>query len=124
VDCGDCLVLFTDIIVYADKTVTGMYQLKHVVPIREMKVTKGEGTIIDLKAKSGKSFPVQASSAEERDGWFAALTKAIDSIDAQVNSVTGDNTGAGNAPLSGIAAQKGASSGTKLASMLVGKTDA
>ncbi len=112
-------VLFNDIIVYADKTVLGTYKLKHVVPIRDMKVTRGESNTIDLKAKSGKSFPVQATTTEDREAWFTAITKAIEQIDSQLEA----EHGAASAMISGIATQKGTSK-NKLASMGVGKTDA
>lgn len=115
--------LFNDIIVYCDRTVLGTYKLKHVIPIREMKVSKGEGFVIELNAKNAKSFPVQATTEAERDQWYTAVAKAVESIDSQIGSATDGSGGGAAAMTTGIAAQKGASS-AKLASMLMGKTDA
>jgi len=112
--------LFNDIIVYTDKTVLGTYKLKHVVPLRDMKISKGqlptgEQTLIDIKAKGGKSFPVNANSSEERDSWFIAIQKAIDSIaSAQILS---SKASSGDVMLTGIGKQT-ASSNKKLMAMM------
>jgi len=45
----------------------------------------------------GKSFSIQAASAEERDAWFAAIQKAIDGIENQLT------TKAVSAPMNAVA---------------------
>jgi len=113
--------LFNDIIVYTEKNVLGTYKLKHVVPLRDMKITRGslptgEDTLIDIEAKNGKSFPVNATNQENRDEWFSAINKAIDQQSAQFDAI-GKSTGdAAGMVLSGIGKQVG--SKNKLASMM------
>jgi len=116
--------LFNDIIVYTDKTVLGTYKLKHVVPLRDMKISKGElptgePTLIDIKAKTGKSFPVNANSMDDRDSWSAAIQKAINDISAQLGTIANKpgSAGSGDVLLTGIGKQ-GASSKHKLMAMM------
>jgi len=82
--------LFNDILVYASKSgiAKTTYHLRHVLPLLEMTVKPLPGSKnlhrhLEIRPKNGKSFIVSADSKEDRDAWFEALNKQIESTNVE-----------------------------------------